>query len=149
MKATFTFLIFAFSLLNARSQNSITVDTLEVFEESYNAEVTVYKDGMKTEKYQAQLYPITLKRPKYRLIGNLITQNIEVDSIAQKLILEQYETNGDYTLTSKSPYGIITKFYFDSTGAPMNFEEYQSKHTITNVCGDIQYEFLISGNKIE
>lgn len=131
----------------AKSQQTISVDTLEVYDDSYLAEVTQYLNGSKTKKYQARLYPITIKRPKYRLLGNLILHEVKVDSITQKLMLEQYETNGDYTLTSKSTYGVVTKSYFDSTGAPMNFEEYESKHGTIIICGNVEFEFLMYGTK--
>lgn len=150
MKRILTIIILTLvgQILLAQKQTTRTeIDTIERFPNKAFVEYKTFSDSVLTEEAQAYLYPTILKFPKYRILRNVFTTEVEVDSIVFHGKRTTYLKTGEFKV-EKFEYGtLLSTSYFNSKGEQISVQDFKSLSTVRGPCGNITRHYFIRGKK--
>lgn len=150
MKRILTIIILTLvgQVLLAQKQTTRTeIDTIKQFPNKTFVEYKTFSDSILKEQAQAYLYPTIREFPKYRILRNVFTTEIEVDSIVFHGTRTSYLNTGEFKV-EKYEYGtLLSTSYFDSKGEQISEQEFKSHRLRIGPCGNTSGYFFIRGKK--
>lgn len=123
------------------------IDTLQSFENKVLAHYKIFMDENLIEESTAYLYPVTHKTRRFRLTGNLIQKEIEMDSIVRHGTTRKYYENRLIKTANFVNGAEINVIYYDQNGTEVSKQEYLNIYNLREPCGAITGEYFINGQK--
>jgi hypothetical protein len=121
------------------------VDTIGKYPDKILVHYKSFKDSVVVEDAEAYLYPVIIKVPRFKMLGNLLLSEIPADSIVFHGRRTTYLSNRYYQVADFDNGNLIKSMYFNSVGVEITEEEYVSRNTIRGP--EIIGSYIITGTK--
>lgn len=134
--------------ISAQNVNYRTnIDTLKSFDNRVLANCKTFMNENLIEESIVYLYPVTHRVPRFRLTGNLIQKEIEMDSIVRHGTTKKYFENRLIQVAEFVDGKEINAIYYNQNGTEISKQEYLNIYNLREPCGAITGKYLISGQK--
>lgn len=135
------------SISAQRANYRTNIDTLKSFDNRVLANCKTFMNENLIEESIAYLYPVIHKIPRFRLTGNLIQKEIEMDSIVRHGVTKKYFENRLIQVAEFVDGKEINAIYYNQNGTEISKQEYLNIYNLREPCGAITGEYFISGQK--
>jgi hypothetical protein len=135
------------TLLAQENSTRIEIDTIEIYSNRTLVEYREFSDSNLIQKARAFFYPIVFKRPKFRILPNILIATVQADSIVCHGEKLDYQKNRFYKSETYSNGRLLYSAFYDSTGLEISELEFSPNRMNLGTCGIINGQFLFHGKK--
>ncbi|MEW6773678.1 MAG: hypothetical protein AB1304_06750 [Bacteroidota bacterium] len=147
MMITLIMLLTCQDILPQKTNYRTEIDTLKTFDNKVLVKCKIFMNENLIEECIAYLYTVIHKIPRFKLTGNLIQKEIEMDSIVRHGTTKKYFENKLIQVAEFVDGKEINAIYYDQNGTEISRQEYLNIYNLRDPCGIITGEYFISGQK--